>query len=97
MICTESPLGAQFALPFHKMENKSPRDSHRMTPEGAPKVCFTRKEIRIFQVHAVLMAAVAGGIAVVAPSADGRLLGVFICVALVPLPPLAIYLLRKRR
>lgn len=90
-------MGEWFALSTQGLLRRNLLSSHRMTPEDPPKVCFTRKEIRAFQAHAIIMAAVAGGIAVVAPSADARLLGVLLSVALVPVPPLAIYLVRKRR
>lgn len=60
-------------------------------------VGFTPTEIRAFKIYALILAAVAGGIAVVAPKGMGQTLGALLAVALLPVPPLVIYLIRRRR
>jgi hypothetical protein len=68
--------------------------------EGKPKspaVAFTPAEIRSFRISAVLCAAIAAGIFVVAPKGLGQVIGVLFAAALVPVPPLVIYFLRRRR
>jgi hypothetical protein len=61
------------------------------------KIVFTAKEIRAFKIHALLVAGIAAGLVVAAPKGMGQLLGVLFAVALLPLPPLLIYLLRRRK
>lgn len=65
--------------------------------EPPPKIGFTVREIKAFKIHAVLMAALAAAFAAVAPSGSGRVLGALVAVALVPVPPLVVTLLRRRR
>ena len=48
-------------------------------------------------VLAVLVAAIAAGLYVVAPSGLGKVIGVLFAMALLPIPPLVIYLLRRRK
>ncbi len=62
-----------------------------------PRIAFTPKEIRVFKIHAVLVAALVAGMAVVAPPGIGRVLGALFAVALLPIPPLVVYLLRRRK
>lgn len=62
-----------------------------------PPIAFTPAEIRAFKVHAVLCAALAGAMAVVAPKGPWQVLGALLAVLLVPVPPLVIYLRRRRR
>ncbi len=68
-----------------------------MNKNDRPPVAFTPAEIRAFKVHALLMAALAGAMAVVAPPGPGRVLGALFAVLLVPVPPLVVYLRRRRR
>ena len=62
-----------------------------------PPLAFTPAEIRVFKIHAVLCAALAGAMAVVAPKGPGQVLGALFAVLLVPVPPLVIYLRRRGR
>jgi hypothetical protein len=58
---------------------------------------FTSKEIVGFRIHAVVVAAIAAGMFAVAPKGFGQILGVLFALVLLPLPPLVIYLLRRRK
>jgi len=58
---------------------------------------FTRQEMRIFKIYAVIIAAIAAGMFVVAPKGIGQVVGVLFAVLLLPVPPLAIYLVRRRK
>lgn len=62
-----------------------------------PPMAFTPPEIRVFKIHAVLCAALAGTMAVVAPKGSMQVLGALFAVLLVPVPPLVVYLRRRRR
>jgi hypothetical protein len=68
-------------------------------PEETPKprIGFTPGELRAFRYHAIIVAALVAGMAAVAPAGPGRVLGVLFAVALLPVPPLVVYLLRRRR
>lgn len=66
-------------------------------PDQTPRIGFTPGEIRAFRYHAVIVAAIAAGLAVVARSGAGKVLGVVLALILLPLPPLVVYLLRRRR
>jgi hypothetical protein len=66
-------------------------------PSPRSPVGFTPREIRAFKIYALILAAVAGGIAVVAPKGLGQTMGALLAVALLPVPPLVIYLLRRGR
>ncbi len=66
-------------------------------PNEKRPVGFTPAEIRVFKVHAVLVAAIAAGFWVTAPKGLGQVLGLLLAAALLPLPPLVIYLLRRYR
>ena len=68
-----------------------------MNETGKPKTGFAPAEIRAFRYHAVLVAAIAAGLYVAAPSGLGRVVGVLFAVALLPIPPLVIFLWRRRR
>lgn len=61
------------------------------------KIAFTPGEIRAFKFHAVLVAALVAAMAVVAPPGIGRVLGALFAIALLPIPPLIIYFLRRRK
>lgn len=61
------------------------------------KIAFTPGEIRVFKFHAVIVAALVAAMAVVAPPGIGRVLGALFAVALLPIPPLVVYLLRRRK
>jgi len=58
---------------------------------------FTVKEIKAFKIYAVIIAAIAAGMFVAAPKGVGQLLGVVLAAALLPIPPLVIYFLRRRK
>lgn len=62
-----------------------------------PRIAFTPGEIRAFKIHAVIVAALAASMTVVAPKGIGQTLGALFAVALLPVPPLVIYFLRKRK
>jgi hypothetical protein len=71
---------------------------HAMNPKDQiPRVAFTREEVRAFRIHAVIVAAIAAGMFAVAPKGLGQVLGVLFAMALLPLPPLVIYLVRRRK
>ena len=61
------------------------------------RVGFTPGEIRAFKFHAIVMAAIAASMSVVAPKGGGQTLGALFAVALLPVPPLVVYLLRRRK
>ncbi|QYM79173.1 hypothetical protein K0B96_00730 [Horticoccus luteus] len=58
---------------------------------------FTPKEIRAFKIYAVILAAVMGGLAVVAPSGPGRTIGALLVIVLLGVPPLVIQARRRRK
>ncbi len=68
-----------------------------MSEREKSSVGFTRAEIRAFRYHAVLVAAIAAALYAVAPSGLGKAVGVLFAMALLPIPPLVIYLLRRRK
>jgi len=61
------------------------------------KIAFTPGEIRMFKFHAVIVAALVAAMAVVAPPGISRVLGALFAVGLLPIPPLVVYLLRRRK
>jgi hypothetical protein len=62
-----------------------------------PAVVFTPKEIWVFKIHALIVAAIAAGLYTVAPKGTGQLVGVIFAVCLFPIPPLVIYVVRRRK
>ena len=68
-----------------------------MEKEKPPPTGFTPKEIKAFKIHAVLVAALAASFTVVASPGPGQVLGALFAVVLLPLPPLVVYLLRRRK
>ena len=69
-----------------------------MPPPSQPaKVGFTPGEIRAFKFHAVIVAALAAGMLLVAPKGLGQVLGVLAAAALLPVPPLVVYIMRRRK
>ena len=71
-----------------------------MSPEQStggkkPRAGFTVEEIKIFRIHAVLMAAFGAGMFVVAPKGLGQALGVLLAIILLPMPAVVIYFLRR--
>lgn len=58
---------------------------------------FTPREIRAFKIYAVILAAVMGGLAVVAPSGPGRTIGALLVIALLGVSPLVIQARRRRQ
>lgn len=61
------------------------------------RVAFTSGEIRAFKFHAVIVAAIAAAMSVVAPKGIGQTIGALCAVALLPVPPVVVYFLRKRK
>jgi len=74
-----------------------PHPKSAMEKEKTPPTGFTPGEIKVFKIHAVLVAALAASFAVVAPSGPGQVLGALFAVLLLPIPPLVVYLLRRRK
>jgi hypothetical protein len=68
-----------------------------MNPEEKPRVGFTPKEIKAFKIHAVVVAALTALIFVLAPKGVGPAVGMVFALVVLPLPPLVIYLRRRRR
>jgi len=62
---------------------------------GSPD--FTRKEIGAFRVYAVIVAAIGAGLSLVAPKGIGQVVGVSFAVLLLPIPPIIVYVARRRR
>jgi hypothetical protein len=62
-----------------------------------PRVAFTPKEVRALKYHAVVVAAIAAAMYMVAPKGVGQLLGVLLAVLLLLVPPLVVYVLRRRK
>lgn len=62
-----------------------------------PRIGFTRRELKAFKIHALLMAALAAGFGTLVRPGTTQVLGALLAVALVPVPPLVVYLLRRRR
>ena len=58
---------------------------------------FTPEEIRAFKFHAVIIVGIAFGLYLVALKRIGQGLGVLFAAALLPLPPVVIYLVRRCR
>ncbi|MEO7600007.1 MAG: hypothetical protein ABIV50_13805 [Opitutus sp.] len=61
------------------------------------KMAFTPKEIRIFKIHAVIVAAITAGIFVLAPRGIGQLIGMAFAIIILPTPPLIVYFMRRRK
>ena len=57
---------------------------------------FTAKEIMAFQINIITCVIIGTGIFFVAPAGLGQILGVVFASALMPVPPLVIYLSRRR-
>ena len=68
-----------------------------VTLELNERVAFTPKEISAFKIYAVIIAAIAAGMFVVAPKGAGQILGIVFAIVLLPIPPLMIYLVRRRK
>jgi hypothetical protein len=68
-----------------------------MNQEANPRVGFTVAEIKAFKLHAVIVASIALGMFAVAPRGLGQVLGVQFAILLLPVPPLALYFLRRRK
>jgi Flp pilus assembly protein TadB len=62
-----------------------------------PQFGFTAREIKAFRIHAIIVAAFTAGIFVLLPRGLGSLVGVLFGLIVLPLPPLVVYLRRKRR
>jgi hypothetical protein len=68
-----------------------------MSQDEKQRAVFTPEEMRVFKSFAVIAVAIAAGMYVVAPKGVGQLLGVIFAVALTPVPPLVIFLVRRWR
>lgn len=75
-------------LPPSESDDRRPRSPDR-------RATFTPAERRAFRLHAVLMAATGVGMFVAAPPGWGKVIAVLVTVALLPVPPLVILLLRR--
>jgi hypothetical protein len=58
---------------------------------------FDAREIRSFKLYAIEVAAIAVAVFLVAPRGMGQVIGVTFALSLVPVPPIVIYLFRRRR
>jgi hypothetical protein len=68
-----------------------------MNQSEGPRLGFTSAEFKVFQLCAVLVAVIAAGMYSVAPKGLGQVLGVLFSVLLLPVPPLVIYVFRRRK
>jgi hypothetical protein len=68
-----------------------------MSSESKERIGFTPKEISMLRVYAVIVAAIAAGMLVVAPKGLGQILGLVFAGVLLPVPPVTIYLVRRRK
>ena len=68
-----------------------------MNEDRKQKAVFTPKEMRAFKCHAFVVAAIAAGMFAVAPKGIGQFVGVTFAVCLFPIPPLVIYIIRRRK
>jgi hypothetical protein len=68
-----------------------------MNDNRRQKVAFTPKEKRAFKFHALVVAAIAVGLYLVAPKGTGQVVGVLFAMCLFPIPPLVIYIVRRRK
>ena len=66
-----------------------------MTHTANQKVIFTRKETKAFKLYVVEVLLIGAGLYFIAPSGSGQIVGVLLAIALIPIPPLVIYLFRK--
>lgn len=58
---------------------------------------FTRPEIRVFKIYALIVAAIAAGLFVVTPKGLGQVIAVLFSLILLAVPPFTIYLVRRRK
>jgi hypothetical protein len=68
-----------------------------MNEERKQKVEFTAREIRAFKIYGVVVVVIAAGLYVVAPKGVGQIVGVLFALCLLPIPPLATYIVRRRK
>jgi hypothetical protein len=68
-----------------------------MNEKRNQKVGFTAREIGAFKIQGVVVAAIAAGLYVVAPKGVGQIVGVLFALCLFPIPPLVIYIVRRRK
>jgi hypothetical protein len=66
-----------------------------MSEPGSARITFTAAEWRAFALHAVVVAGIAAGMWMVAPSREGQLAGVIFALALLPVPLVVIYCMRR--
>lgn len=67
-----------------------------MTISNKKSAGFSRQEIRSLAIYSVIVAAIAVGMFIVSPKGMGQVVGVIFTVILLPLPPLAIFMFRRR-
>lgn len=60
-----------------------------------PQIGFTAKEIKLFRIHAILVAFITAGIFVLLPKGLGSLVGVLFGLIILPVPPVVVYLRRR--
>ena len=68
-----------------------------MSAGGERRGVFSAAEWRVFGLHVLIVVGIAAGMWAVAPSRAGRWAGVMMAAALLPVPPLVIYGLRRWR
>jgi Na+(H+)/acetate symporter ActP len=68
-----------------------------VTPPENSSPGFTHKEIGVFRIYAVIVAAIGAGLFVVAPKGIGQVVGVTFAVLLLPVPPIIVYFARRRK
>jgi hypothetical protein len=62
-----------------------------------PQIGFTAREIKIFRIHAVVVAFITAGIFVLLPKGLNSLVGVLFGLIILPAPPVVVYLRRRRK
>jgi hypothetical protein len=66
-----------------------------MNQEKKGEVVFTHKEIRAFRFYAVEVTVMAAVMYFVVPKGAGQIVALLFALILLPVPPLAIYMLRR--
>ena len=70
---------------------------HTALPNDNKRAVFTPKEMKTFKLYAAEVVLIAVGLYFVAPKGTGQIVGVLFAIALFPVPPLVIYIVRKCR
>jgi hypothetical protein len=61
------------------------------------RVTFTQGEIRVFRSYPAIPVMIAAAMFFAAPKGIGQVIGILFALALIPVPPLVIYFIRRRR